>query len=191
MPERTIDFGKFGARGVRAFEAVAVRLDGLVGFVSSPVSSRRGLLARLRYLRRSGRAWEAARAAGLMVTDRTVKAWLEGKRSPSKVNLERIEVAYRAVRRRNVARYLVGRLNREGRGTRVEFHPLNQSQVARPFQRVLEFRTVNVRRWDRIVEAWVRGDMGALDEAWVDDVAVDLGSSWGQYDYVSAIGFAA
>lgn len=103
--------------------------------------------------------------------------------------VERIDTAYRAVRRQNVARYLLGRLNARG-GTRVELHPLNQSQVARPHQRVLEFRTLNVRRWDRIVEAWVADDDRALDDAWIDQI-VDLGSQWGQYEYVSNLGFAA
>ncbi len=44
----------------------------------------------------------------------------------------------------------MGRLNREGRGTRVEIHPLDQSQVPRPLQRVVGYRTMNVRRWDGI-----------------------------------------
>ncbi|MCI3927713.1 transcriptional regulator [Streptomyces sp. AN091965] len=191
MPERNDEFGKYGARGIKGHEAVARQLDRLAGFIATPITVRRGLVARLHYLTRSERSREAAREAGLTVTDRTVKAWLEGKRSPSKRNLERIEAAYRAVRRRNVARYLLARLNRDGRGTRVEFHPLNQSQVERPRQRVVEFRTLNVRHWDRIVEAWGRGDVAGLDEAWVDDAVVDLGSQWGQFEYVSNIGFAA
>ncbi|MEW2530295.1 transcriptional regulator [Streptomyces sp. NPDC047071] len=191
MPERNDEFGKYGARGIKGHEAVARQLDRLAGFIATPITVRRGLVARLHYLTRTERSREAAREAGLTVTDRTVKAWLEGKRSPSKRNMERIEAAYRAVRRRNVARYLLARLNRDGRGTRVEFHPLNQSQVERPRQRVVEFRTLNVRHWDRIVEAWVRGDGAALDEAWVDDAVVDLGSQWGQFEYVSNIGFAA
>lgn len=91
----------------------------------------------------------------MTVTDRTFKAWLDGRRSASRENLERVEVAYRTVRRHNVARYLLARLDREGRGTRVEFHPLNQSQVDRPRQRDVGFRTLTVRHWDRIVEAWV------------------------------------
>ncbi|MFI8930665.1 helix-turn-helix domain-containing protein [Streptomyces sp. NPDC053474] len=191
MPERNDEFGKYGARGIKGHEAVARQLDRLAGFIATPVTVRRGLVARLHYLTRSERSREAAREAGLTVTDRTVKAWLEGKRSPSKRNLEKIEAAYRAVRRRNVARYLLARLNRDGRGTRVEFRPLNQSQVERPRQRVVEFRTLNVRHWGRIVEAWVRGDGAALDEAWGDDAVVDLGSQWGQFEYVSNIGFAA
>ncbi|MGV9454472.1 transcriptional regulator [Streptomyces sp. NPDC003635] len=191
MPERNLEFGKYGARGIRGHEAVARQLDTLAGFIATPVTTRRGLLARLHYLTRTDHARAAARESGLTVTDRTVKAWLDGKRSPSRKNLQNIETAYRTVRRNNVARYLLARLNREGRGTRVEFHPLNQSQVDRPRQRVVSFRTLNVRHWDRIVQAWAAADDAALDEAWVSDATVDLGSEWGQYEYVTNIGFAA
>ena len=190
MPERTREFGKYGARGIKGHEAVARRLDALAGFIATPITSRRGLLARLHYLTRTPHARAAARAAGLTVTDRTLKAWLDGRRSPSRKNLERIESAYRTVRRHNVARYLLARLNAEGRGTRVEIHPLNQSQVSRPRQRFVEFRTLNIRHWDRIVEAWAAGDDQALDDAWIDQI-VDLGSEWGQYEYVTNVGFAA
>ncbi|MBA2947932.1 transcriptional regulator [Streptomyces himalayensis] len=190
MPERNIEFGKYGARGIKGHEAVARRLDDLAGYIATPITAKRGLMARLNYLTRSDHARAAARAAGLTVTDRTIKAWLEGKRLPSKKNLDRIESAYRTVRRHNIARYLVGRLNARGRGTRVEIHPVNQSQVPRPRQRVVEYRTLNVRRWDRIVEAWAAADDQALDDAWADQI-IDLGSQWGQYEYVTNIGFAA
>ena len=76
-------------------------------------------------------------------------------------------------------------------GTRVEFHPLDQSQVDRPRRRAVEYRTLDVRHWDRIVQAWADEDEQALDDAWVNDVAVDLGSQWGQYEYVTNIGFGA
>jgi len=190
MPERTHQFGVYGARGIKGHEAVARRLDALAGYIATPVTARRGLLARLHYLTRTDHALAAARAAGLTVTDRTLKAWLDGRRSPSKKNVDRIEQAYRTVRRHNIARYLLARLNREGRGTRVEIHPLNQSQVPRPRQRMVEFRTLNIRHWDRIVEAWATDNLQALDDAWVDQI-VDLGSQWGQYEYVTNIGFAA
>jgi hypothetical protein len=65
--------------------------------------------------------------------------------------LGRDQRAYRTVRRENVARYLLVRLNREGRGTRVEFYPLNLSQVSRSRQCEVSYRTLNVRHWDRIV----------------------------------------
>ncbi|MFD7490992.1 transcriptional regulator [Streptomyces sp. NPDC059832] len=189
MPERTIDFGKFGARGIKGSDAVARKLDELSGGIVTPVTVKRGLMARLHYLTRTDHSRRAARDAGLTVTDRTLKAWLEERRRPSKANLERIDAAYRQVRRQNVARHLLRRLNARG-GTRVEIHPLNQSQVPRPLQRVVEYRTMNVRRWDRIVEAWASGDQQGLDDAW-EDTIVDLGSQWGQYEYVTNIGFAA
>lgn len=191
MPERNIEFGKFGARGIKGHEAVARRLDTLAGFMATPITARRGLLARLHYLTRTDHARQTAREAGLTVTDRTLKAWVDGKRAPSKSNLQKIETAYRTVRRHNVAKYLLARLNREGRGTRVEFHPLNQSQVPRPRQRVVEYRTLNVRHWDRVVQAWAADDSEALDEAWINDAVIDLGSQWGEYEYVTAVGFAA
>ncbi|MGW3651402.1 transcriptional regulator [Streptomyces sp. NPDC000878] len=190
MPENTHEFGKYGARGIKGSAAVARRLDMLAGGIVTPITARRGLLARLHYLTRTDHARSAAREAGLTVTDRTLKAWLEGRRSPSKRNLEKIETAYWTVRRQNVARYLVGRLNARGRGTRVELHPLNQSQVDRPRQRVVEFRTLNIRHWDLLVEAWSTGDTQAFDDAWTDQI-VDLGSQWGQYEYVTNVGFAA
>ncbi|MET9663118.1 transcriptional regulator [Streptomyces sp. NPDC006510] len=191
MPERTIDFGKFGAWGIKGSDAVIRQLDALAGGIVTPVTVKRGLMARLHYLTKTDHSLAAAKDAGLTVTDRTLRAWLEGTRRPSKANLERIDAAYRTVRRRNVARHLLVRLNRDGRGTRVEVHPLNQSQVARPLQRVVEYRTMNVRRWDRIVEAWAAGDLQGLDDEWTTDVLPDLGSRWGQYEYVTNIGFAA
>lgn len=82
-------------------------------------------------------------------------------------------------------------LNRQARGTRVEFHRLNQSQVPRPLQRDVSFRTLNVRHWDRMVQAWAADDDEAMDEAWFDGITVDLGSDYGAYEYVMNIGFAA
>ncbi|MFD5514961.1 transcriptional regulator [Streptomyces sp. NPDC127066] len=142
MPERNLDLGKFGARGIKGHEAVARQLDALAGYIATPIT------ARLHYLTRP-----AARDAGLIAAPRTIKAWLAGTRSPSRADLAAIERAYRAVRRENVARYLLARLNRDGRGTRVEIHPLNESQVTRPQQHVVEYRTLNVRHWGRIVAA--------------------------------------
>lgn len=63
--------------------------------------------------------------------------------------------------------------------------------MPRPLQRVVEYRTVNVRRWDRIVGSWAAGDRQGLDEVWTTEVLWDLGSQWGQYEYVTNVGFAA
>ncbi|MFH8739425.1 transcriptional regulator [Streptomyces sp. NPDC017964] len=191
MPDRNLQFGKFGARGIKGHEAVARQLDNLAGYIATPITAHRGLMARLHYLTRSDHARAAAREAGLTVTDRTLKAWLDGKRAPTAKNLGRIEGAYLAVRRQNVARYLLGRLNSDGRGTRVEFHPLNQSQVNRPHQRVVTYRTLNVRHWDAVVQAWADNDDDALDHAWFDDITTELGSDYGAYEFVTNIGFSA
>ncbi|WP_432161431.1 transcriptional regulator [Streptomyces sp. NRRL F-5630] len=191
MPERNIEFGAYGAQGVKGHELVARRLDSLAGFIASPVTTRRGLTARLRYLTSSPRQLAAAREAGLTISPRTIKAQMEGTRRPSTRTLREIDAAYQQVRRQNVSRHLQARLERGGRGTRVEFHPVNQSRVVRPRQRVVEYRTLNVRKWGRIIAAWEAGDDTGLDDAWVNEVVVDLGSQWGQYEYVTNIGFAA
>jgi hypothetical protein len=57
--------------------AAARQLDNLAGFIATPITARRG------------HAREAAHEAGLAVTDRTLKAWLDGKRNPSQKNLPR------------------------------------------------------------------------------------------------------
>ncbi|MBQ1094472.1 transcriptional regulator [Streptomyces sp. B93] len=189
MPDRTHDFGHYGARGERGSEAAARVLDSLAGGITSPVTSRRGLAARLRYLTRSPAGYDALREADITVTPRTMKAWLAGTQRPNKANLAKIDAAYRALRRRNVARYLLRRLNANG-GTRVEIHPLDQSHVPTPRQRVLEYRRLNIRNWDAIIDAWARQEAQALDNAWIDQM-VNLGSQWGKYEYVSAVGFAA
>ncbi|MDI3422636.1 transcriptional regulator [Streptomyces luteolus] len=189
MPDRTKDFGRFGATGIEGGEALSRQLDRLVDGIASPITTRRGLQAHLRYLTKTPRARAAARAAGLTVTDRTLKAWLSGKRTPTQRNLERIEQAYWTVRRQNVARYLLKRLESRG-GTRVEIHPMNQSQVDRRFQRVLEYRTLNIRKWKHIITAWAAGDRRALQNLWCDEITA-LGSQWGQYEHVTTVGFAA
>ncbi|MEV0097338.1 transcriptional regulator [Streptomyces sp. NPDC050738] len=189
MPDKNLDFGKYGARGIKGSDAAARKLDDLAGGIATPIDQKRGLMARLNYLTKTAHAKSAARAAGLTVTDRTLKAWTSGKRRPNARSLAAIEQAYRTVRRENVAAHLLKRLNGGG-GTRVEFHPLNQSGVARPYQRALSYRSMNVRHWDAMVNAWAAGDQQGMDDAW-DDIAVDLGSDWGQMQYVSALGFSA
>jgi hypothetical protein len=94
MLERNIQFGLYGASGLKGHQAIARQLDALAGYITTPITARRGLMARLHYLTRSDRA----RAA----TPRTIRAWLAGTRAPSKKNLDRIEHAYRTVRRENV-----------------------------------------------------------------------------------------
>ncbi|OEV11043.1 transcriptional regulator [Streptomyces nanshensis] len=191
MPDRTIQFGLLRARGVKGSEAAARVLDRLAleGGITSPVTTRRGLNARLNYLTRSAAGYQAMRDAGITVTPRTQRAWRQRTQTPSPANRERIDAAYRAYRRHNVAAHLRQRLNADG-GTRVEIHPLDQSAVRNRHQRTLPFRRLTIRNWDRIVDAWHAGDDTALADAW-DNKLQDLGSQWGMYEYVTAVAFSA
>ncbi|MET7732169.1 hypothetical protein ABZT02_12470 [Streptomyces sp. NPDC005402] len=47
-------------------------------------------------------------------------------------------------------------------------------------QQAVRYRTLNARHRDRIVRAWAAGDDAALNQAWVNDVVVDLGSQRGE-----------
>ncbi|WP_326693167.1 transcriptional regulator (plasmid) [Streptomyces sp. NBC_01795] len=196
MPERTMQFGLYGARGRKSADLAGEVLDKLAmeGGIRSPVTSRRGLGARLNYLTRSDAGRQAMAEAGITVTRRTLRNWLQHKQSPSRDNLARIDAAYRAHRRRNVAPHLLQRLNARG-GTRVEIQPLDQRAVADPRKRHIatdraDFRRLRIRTWDRIVEAWAAQDEAALADAW-DDQLTDLGSQWGQYEYATSVGFSA
>ncbi len=190
MPGKNIEFGRYGAKGIKGHEAIWRQLDRLVDYIKSPITSPRGLAARLRYLTGSKSARQAAREAGLTVTDRTIKAWQRGQRKPSPASIAQIEQAYRTVRRHNVTRDLIRRLDRGGRGTRIEIHPLNQSQVDRPRQRHIPYRDINVRNWAPVVQHWADGDDAAAEAEW-DDTIQDLGSQWGEYEYVGNVGFSA
>ncbi|WP_331719392.1 transcriptional regulator [Streptomyces sp. NBC_01187] len=195
MPERTMDFGRYGARGRKSAELAGEVLDRLAmeGGIRSPVTSRRGLGARLNYLTNSAAGRQAMADAGITVARSTLRRWLGHKQTPSRDNLARIEAAYRAHRRKNVARHLLQRLNSRG-GTRVEIQPLDQSRVAEPRKRditpIAGFRRLRIRNWDRIIDAWTAGDVEALDDAWVDQLK-DLGSPWGEYEYATSVGFSA
>ncbi|RII11151.1 hypothetical protein DSC45_29260 [Streptomyces sp. YIM 130001] len=40
MPDRSLEFGKFGARGAKGADVVARRLDDLAGGVATPVTAQ-------------------------------------------------------------------------------------------------------------------------------------------------------
>lgn len=67
MPQKNLQFGRFGASGIKGANAVARQL---AGHIATPVTAKRGLTARLNYLTRSTKSLRAAREAGLTVTDR-------------------------------------------------------------------------------------------------------------------------
>jgi hypothetical protein len=123
--------GAYGAKGKPGGEAIAERLTELAGGIKSSAASERGLEARLKYLTNSPAGYQAMERAGISVTPRTLIAWLAGDRDPNKANRGRIDAAYADMRRRNVAKSMKKRLSNNGRGTRVEVHPVNQGGVTR------------------------------------------------------------
>ncbi|WP_318206207.1 transcriptional regulator [Streptomyces sp. SCL15-4] len=185
--------GEFGAHGKQGGEAISDRLTELAGGIKSSAMSERGLEARLKYLTNSPAGYQAMERAGISVTPRTLIAWLSGDRDPNKANRGRLDAAYADLRRRNVAKNLKNRLNNNGRGTRVEVHPITQAGVTPSRQRALEVRKVNIRpsQWDRLVDLWAAGDVDAMNDEWEDIAEDTLGSEWGAYTAVAAIGFGA
>ncbi|MEU8512981.1 hypothetical protein AB0C76_15550 [Kitasatospora sp. NPDC048722] len=182
----------------RALEDVIERMI-LEGGIKSPPSTRRGLMARMRYLmdHRGGREalTEALADAGSTANAATIRAWAKGVRRPRPVNLEAIDTAYWTLRARNILAnpsILKDHLNRGGRGTRIEIHPINQDVVEEPRRRDnLHVRSFQVRYvWDEAVDALNTGDANALEDIW-DDIISELDSDWGAYTYVSHIGLGA
>jgi hypothetical protein len=149
-------------------------------------------MARLHYLTTSTQGLVRPRKdAGLTVTDRTLKAWLEDRRRPSKANLERIDAGVpdgAPPQRRPPSHSAASTARAAAPAWRST--PSTSPRWPQPLQRVVEYRTMNVRRWDRIVGSWAAGDHQSLDDAWTGPI-VDLGSQWGQYEYVTNVGFAA
>ena len=82
MPEKNIDFGKFGARGIKGSDAVARQLDQLAGDIVTPVTAKRGLMARLHYLTTSDQGL-AGRQGRRTHRDRPDAEGMAGGQTPS------------------------------------------------------------------------------------------------------------
>ncbi|MFD8573411.1 helix-turn-helix domain-containing protein [Streptomyces sp. NPDC059639] len=187
------DFGKYGANGMKGGAALVLELNRIVyqSGIASPIGSKRGQGARLRYLNsEAGRA--ELRAQG--VSDRAMRDWFRGKSRPSKANLERLDAAYWMRRRANLVRsgWLKRHLDNSGQGRQIEVYPVDQSGVTPGRERpTVNERSVSVRHlWADIVDAWADQDDAALDELW-DDIICDLDSDYTAYAYVSAVGISA
>ncbi|MFJ8888230.1 hypothetical protein ACIRJR_33180 [Streptomyces sp. NPDC102402] len=185
-------WAKHGAQGMSGARALAVELDRIAaaGGIASPVTTRRGLSARLRYL--SSPAGRAALGAH-GVSARLLRSWERGAR-PSRRKLEAVDRAYQERRRDNLVRSgaLERLLDNEGRGRRIEVYPVDQTGVPEQYRRPnLSDRSVQARYvWGDMVDAWARGDFVLLDEIW-DDIISDLDSDYAAYAYVASVGVGA
>ncbi|UGQ12006.1 hypothetical protein LO772_35525 [Yinghuangia sp. ASG 101] len=199
------NFGHYGADGdpgnihgrVALGRALEDALERMItdGGIKSPATTRRGLTARMRYLTRTQGGHAALATAGITATPATLRAWTQGTRRPRPANLEAIDTAYWTLRAHNVMANpaaLKHRLNRDGRGTAMEIHPINQDVVDVPRRREnLRTRRLQVRYiWDDAVDALIAHDLRALDAIW-DDIIAELDSDRGAYTYISHIGLGA
>lgn len=188
MAGRWQNFGFYGARGVPGWIALGREMDRQVTGIKSPVTTPRGLAARLRYLNSSaGR--EAMARAGITARPRTINAWHAGTQRPRPANRQRIDDAYWDLRRRNLAVHWQRRLTT--RGARVEIHPVDQTDVFPGRARDLAVRRLTVRGhriWDDIIAAWLNEDGEMLDIIW-DEIITDIGSNYDSYSYVRSVGF--
>ena len=199
------NFGTYGANrdpgNVHGAIALARALEDTLermiidGGVRSPVTTPRGLTARMNYLTTSRNGAQALTDAGITATPATIRAWTRGRQRPRADNLEMIDTAYWNLRARNVLASpgaLKQHLNRGGRGTAMEIHPVNQQVVDEHARRNnLRLRRLQVRYiWDTAVDALAAGSLDALEDVW-DDVIAELDSDWGAYTYVSHIGLGA
>ncbi|MFI6624285.1 transcriptional regulator [Streptomyces sp. NPDC050528] len=187
--ERWGELGLYGARGMTGGEALAHTLDSAAGRRIPPVTTRRGLTVRLRYLTWGSRGNHWLRNAGISVTGRTINRWTNGVQRPRPDNLRLIDRAFWRCRRASLADHYKQRLWDDGRGSRIEIHPVDQRNVQSSRQRELRVRNINVRHeWQAVVDAWSSNDHGTLDELWTR-IVDDLGSDHHAYTYVSHLGF--
>ncbi|MCX4429467.1 transcriptional regulator [Streptomyces mirabilis] len=185
--------GAYGAHGKPGGQAISERLTEL-----ADLGGPKGFHARVSYLTKSAAGQEAMIAAGIDLGNKSTRAtvlkWLgDPEATTTAAYRSKLDRAYEAFRRRNIAASLKRRLGNNGRGTRVEIHPVNQVGVTPSRQRALEVRKVNIRptQWDRLIDQWAIGDVDGMNYEW-DDIAADaLGSEWGAYTSVAAIGFGA
>ncbi|NUK19813.1 hypothetical protein [Streptomyces lunaelactis] len=203
------NFGTYGANrsleNVRGGKALGRALEEALerqiieGGIKSPVTTPRGLKARLKYLN-SDAGVEAMREAGITVKSRALKNWFAGTQKPNPANLELVDTAYWALRTQRILDNLGAfkqHLNNQGKGTAVEIHPVNQDLVDEHARRPnlmgdQAHRTLPAVRyiWDDAVDAMEAGDEGKLEEIW-DDIITELDSDWGAYTYVSYVGLGA
>ncbi|RBM21758.1 hypothetical protein [Streptomyces sp. PT12] len=199
------NFGKYGANldpgnihgKIALGQALEDALERLIieGGIKSPATTRRGFLARMKYLTTHKGGPQAMADAGITASRTTIRRWTKGTQTPKAASLEAIDTAYWNLRAHNIMANpgaFKQHLNNRGRGSAVEIHPINQGVVIPTRRRDnLRVRRFQVRYiWDDAVDAMVASDVDQLEDIW-DDIIAELDSDWGAYTYVSHIGLGA
>ncbi|MFD0391869.1 transcriptional regulator [Streptomyces nogalater] len=167
--------------------ALSTTLDEIAQVTDPYMTPSERLRRNLLYLTRSRTGYTFMQDCGIRMDRRMITAWLAEERHPRLEQQQRLENAFRLLRRRNMAP--TRRLNAGG-GTRVEIYPVDQSKVDDKHRRTARWRHKNIYRWDPIVTAWSRSDLHALTHRW-HDVITDLDSDWRMYEHVTHLGFWA
>ncbi|MEU5157776.1 MULTISPECIES: hypothetical protein [Actinomycetes] len=183
--------GALGAAGTPLGRAVAEFLDeaaaGRQRGVKSPITTRRGLDARLRQLNEHR---DIAIQHGVKLS--SLNNWTNGRRDPRKrkASLEKIERAYQAVlaQRSTAGRRAVRKEFDRGRGANIQVTPLNQAAVREKHRRVIQPGEIRISeyRWAPLLKAWERGD---YDE--MEDLAFAAMEEGGEYLVYAWVGSAA
>ncbi len=182
-------FGRLGAQGVPGAVALSTTLDEIAQVTDPYMTPSERLRRNLLYLTRSRTGYTYMQDCGIRMDRRMITAWLAEERHPRPEQQQRLENAFRLLRRRNMAPSMTRRLNAGG-GTRVEIYPVDQSDVDDKHRRTARWRHKNIYRWDPIVKAWSRSDLHALTYRW-RDVITDFDSDWRMYEHVTHLGFWA
>ncbi|NEB04248.1 hypothetical protein [Streptomyces sp. SID13726] len=180
-------FGELGAQGIEGGRALAESLDRRV---FDDVAWRRGdeelLDQALAYLVKKKSAAAALHAHGITADAHLLAAWRSKTRTPDAEQRRLLQLAFRDLRRRNIAPYLTRLFNADG-GTRIEIHPVDQEAVDARHRRDLRVRRKNIWRWNRVIAAWARQDSLEMEHLW-QDLMSDMDSDHRSYHYVRHIG---
>ncbi|MFI6771140.1 helix-turn-helix domain-containing protein [Streptomyces sp. NPDC050355] len=181
--------GAFGAKGTPLGRAVAEFLDeaaaGRQRGIKSPITTRRGLKARLNQL---GKNRELAAQHGIKPRD--LNDWAKGRRNPRKASLDKIERAYQETlaHRSAAGRRAVRREFDRGRGATIQVTPLDQRAV--PQQRRRDIPEAEIRitqyRWGPMLDAWENDDYDAME-----DLAYEAMEEGGEYLVYAWVGTAS
>jgi hypothetical protein len=180
-------FGQLGAQGVEGGRALAISLDRRTfDDVEWRRSDEEHLQRAVKYLARKAGGAGAMQAHGITADPVSLTDWLSQAHTPSPDRQQRLQLAFRELRRHNIAPHLTRVLNADG-GTRIEIHPVDQEYVETRYVRYLRARNKNIYRWNAIVQAWARQDSMALEDLW-QGVISDMDSDYRKYEYVEHIG---
>lgn len=179
-------FGELGANGIEGGQALAVSLDARVFDAGWTRSEQELLEQAVQYLSVKKGAAAALQAHSITTDPAALTAWLPPGQAPGSDVQQRVQQAFRDLRRRNVAPWLTRHLNAGG-GTRIEIHPVDQERVEARHRRPLRVRKKNIYRWNPIVQAWASQDFLQMEHQWQQEIS-DLDSDYRSYQYVHHIG---